>query len=161
VAAGAFCAVVQGPLWGQDAALAGVNLAVSVLFVFTGLMLHGEPGQRAVGLALVLAGLLRCLDFADAWSGPGWAIYDLIFGAADRLFGAWALLRYPNSSLLRSQRLYLILLACWMLGGRLLITVTARPQWDGAPASSWWPSLVPDLRLNDVVNYVVNAGFPA
>lgn len=158
VAAGGFCAVVQGPLWNQAPRLAAVNLAVSVLFVFTGLMLHREPGQRAVGWALVLAGLLRCLDFADAWGGSAWAIYTLIFGAVDRLFGAWALLRYPNSSLLRSQRLYLALLAGWMLAGRALIAVTARPQWDGAPASSWWPSLVPDLRLNDVVNYVVNAG---
>jgi signal transduction histidine kinase len=149
---------VQGPLWHSDAALAAVNLAVSVLFVFTGLMLRREPGQHAVGWALVIAGVLRSLDFADAWSGPPWAIYDLLFGAADRLFGAWALLRYPNPSLLRPQRLYLILLTGWMLAGRLLIAVTARPQWAGAPASSWWPTLIPDLRVNDVVNYVVNAG---
>jgi signal transduction histidine kinase len=158
VAAGGFCALVQGPLWHSDAALAAVNLAVSVLFVFTGLMLRREPGQHAVGWALVIAGVLRSLDFADAWSGPPWAIYDLLFGAADRLLGAWALLRYPNPSLLRPQRLYLILLTGWMLAGRLLIAVTARPQWAGAPASSWWPTLIPDLRVNDVVNYVVNAG---
>jgi signal transduction histidine kinase len=158
VAAGGFCALVQGPLWNTDAALAAVNLAVSVLFVFTGLMLRREPGQHAVGWALVIAGVLRSLDFADAWSGPPWAIYDLLFGAADRLFGAWALLRYPNPALLRPQRLYLILLTGWMLTGRLLIAVTARPQWAGAPASSWWPTLIPDPRVNDIVNYVVNAG---
>ena len=158
VAAAGFCALVQGPLWHTDPPLAGINLAVSVLFVCTGLMLRREPGQHAVGWALVLAGVLRSLDFVDAWSGPPWAIYALIFGAADRLFGAWALLRYPNSSLLRSQRRYLILLTGFMLAGRLLIAVTSRPQWAGAPASSWWPTLIPDLRLNDVVNYVVNAG---
>jgi signal transduction histidine kinase len=158
VAAGGFCALVQGPLWNTDAALAATNLAVSVLFVFTGLMLRREPGQRAVGWALVIGGVLRSLDFADAWNSSPWAIYDLIFGAADRVFGAWALLRYPNSSLQRSQRLCLALLTGWMLAGRLLILVTARPQWDGAPAGSWWPALIPDLRLNDVVNYVVNAG---
>jgi signal transduction histidine kinase len=158
VAAGGFCALVQGPLWHTDPPLAGVNLAVSVLFVGTGLMLRREPGQHAVGWALVLAGVLRSLDFVDAWTGPPWAIYALIFGAADRLFGAWALLRYPNSSLLRSQRRYLILLTGFMLAGRVLIAVTSRPQWAGAPASSWWPALIPDPRLNDVVNYVVNAG---
>jgi len=158
VVAGGFCALVQGPLWTDHAPLAGANLAVSVLFVFTGLLLRREPGQRGVGWALVLAGVLRSLDFADAW-GAGWlAVYTLIFGAADRLFGAWALLRYPNPSLLRHQRVYLVLLTGWMLAGRILIAVTALPQWDGAPASSWWPSLLPDLRLNDVVNYVVNAG---
>jgi signal transduction histidine kinase len=158
VAAGGFCAVVLGPLWNTDAALAAVNLATSVLFVFTGLMLRRERGQRGVAWALMIAGVLRSLDFVDAWSGPPWAVYDLIFGAADRVFGAWALLRYPNSSLLRYQRVYLVSLAGWMLAGRALIMVTAIPQWDGAPASSWWLSLIPDLRLNDVVNYVVNAG---
>lgn len=157
-AAGGFCALVQGPLWSQDAALAAVNLTTSVLFVSTGLMLRREPGQRTVAWALMIAGMLRSLDFVDAWSGPPWAIYDLIFGAADRLFGAWALLRYPNSSLLRYQRLYLVLLGSWMLAGRMMIAVTAIPQWDGAPAASWWPSLIPDLRLNDIINYVVNAG---
>jgi signal transduction histidine kinase len=158
VAAGGFCAVVLGPLWNTDAALAAVNLATSVLFVFTGLMLRRERGQRGVAWALMIAGVLRSLDFVDAWSGPPWAVYDLIFGAADRVFGAWALLRYPNSSLLRYQRVYLVSLAGWMLAGRALIMVTSVPQWDGAPASSWWLSLIPDLRLNDVVNYVVNAG---
>jgi signal transduction histidine kinase len=102
--------------------------------------------------------VLRSLDFADAWSGSPWAIYDILFGAADRVFGAWALLRYPNSSLLRYQRVYLIALTGFMLAGRLMIVVTAIPQWDGAPASSWWPSLISDHRLNDVINYVVNAG---
>ena len=159
VAAGGFCALVQGPLWNQDAALAGANLAVSVLFVFTGLMLRREPGQRGVGWALMFAGVLRSLDFVDAWGAGSLVLYTLIFGAADRFFGAWALLRYPNPSLLRHQRVYLALLAGWMLAGRVLIAVTALPQWDGAPASSWWwPSLAPDPRLNDVVNYVVNAG---
>jgi signal transduction histidine kinase len=156
--AGGLCALAQGPLWHQDAALAVANLAVSVLFVFTGLMLRSEPGQRGVGWALMIAGVLRSLDFADAWGPAPLALYTLIFGGADRLFGAYALLRYPNSSLLRHQRVYLVLLASWMLVGRVLIAVTTLPQWDGAPASSWWPSLAPDLRLNEVLNYVVNAG---
>jgi signal transduction histidine kinase len=157
-AAAGFSAVVQGPLWSEDAALAAVNLTTSVLFVFTGLMLRREPGQRGVAWALIILGVLRSLDFVDAWSGPPWAIYTLLFGAVDRVFGAYVLLRYPNSSLLRYQRVFLVLLTSWMLLGRLLIAVTAIPQWDGAPASSWWPSLIPDLSLNDVVNYVVNAG---
>ena len=157
-AAGGFSALVQGPLWYQKPSLAGANLTTTVLFVFTGLMLRFEPGQRAVAWALVFAGLFRSLDFADAWSGSGWAIYDLLFGAVDRLLGAFALLRYPNAALLRGQRLFLVLLAGWLLFGHVLILVTAEPQWDGLPASSWWPALAPDLTLNNVLNYVVNAG---
>src|ERR1700757_318827 len=98
-AVGVFSAVVQGPLWREDAALAAVNLTTSVLFVFTGLMPRREPGQRGVAWALILLGVLRPLDFVDAWSGPPWAIYTLLFGAIDRVFGAYVLLRYPNSSL--------------------------------------------------------------
>ena len=158
IAAAGFCVVVQGPLWIQVPALAAANLTASVLFVLTGWMLRREPGQRGVAWALMIAGLLRSLDFVDAWSGPPWALYDLLFGGADRLFGAYALLRYPNRSLSRSHRVYLVLLTGWMLAGRVLIVVTAIPQWDGAPASSWWLSLSPDLQLNDVINYAVNAG---
>ena len=158
IAVAGFCALVQGPVWNLDPALAGANLTVSVLFFCTGWMLRREPGQRGVAWALMLAGVLRSLDWVDAWSGAPWAVYDLLFGAADRVLGAYALLRYPNPSLQRHQRIYLVLLAGWMLVGRMLIMVTAIPQWDGAPASSWWLTLIRDMQLNDVINYVVNAG---
>ncbi len=157
VAAGGFCALVQGPLWIQNSALAAMNLSVSVIFVFTGLMLRKEPGQRPVALALMLAGIFRSVDFVDSWNGP-WPVYGLVFGGVDRLFGAWALLRYPNSSLLRYQRIYLFLLTGWMLIGRALIAVTSTAKWNGGPASWWWPALIPDMRLTDALNYVVNAG---
>ena len=157
VAAGCFCAAVQGPLWIHATALATVNLTVSLVFVFTGLMLRKEPGQRGVAWALMLAGIFRSVDFIDSWNGP-WPAYGLVFGGVDRLFGAWALLRYPNSALLRYQRIYLIVLAGWMLIGRTLIAVTSTAHWNGGPASWWWPALLPDQRLTDVLNYVVNAG---
>ena len=82
IATAGFGALVQGPIWSQDPALAGANLTVSVLFVLTGWMLRREPGQRGVGWALMLTGLLRPMDFADAGTAPPWAAYDLLFGAA-------------------------------------------------------------------------------
>ena len=157
VATGCFCALVQGPTWSQNSALAGMNLSVSLVFVFTGLMLRKEPGQRSVALALMLAGIFRSVDFVDSWNGP-WPAYALVFGGVDRLFGAYALLRYPNSSLLRYQRVYLILLTGWMLIGRALIAVTSTAKWNGGTASWWWPALIPNLRLTDALDYVVNAG---
>jgi signal transduction histidine kinase len=157
VAAGCFCALVQGRLWIQSSALAGMNLSVSLFFVFTGLMLRKDPAQRTVALTLMLAGIFRSVDFVDSWGGP-WPVYALVFGGVDRLFGAWALLRYPNSSLLRYQRIYLFLLAGWMLIGRVLIAVTSTAKWNGGTASWWWPALMPNLRLTDALNYVVNAG---
>jgi signal transduction histidine kinase len=152
------CALAEGPLWNQGTALATVNLAVSLLFVFTGLLIRDEPGQRSVAWALTLAGMLRSVDFIDSWNAGPWPLYGLIFGGMDRLFGAWALLRYPNLSLLKYQRLYLILLAGWMLIGRTLVAVTSTAQWNGGSASWWWPALIPNLRLTDMLNYVVNAG---
>jgi signal transduction histidine kinase len=157
VGAGCFCALVQGPLWLHSTALAAMNLAVSLVLVCTGLLLRKEPGQRGVAWALMLAGIFRSVDFIDSWNGP-WPAYGLVFGAVDRLFGAWALLRYPNSSLLRHQRAYLIVLTSWMMVGRMLIAVTSTAQWNGSPPSSWWPALLPDERLADVLNYVVSAG---
>jgi signal transduction histidine kinase len=157
-AVGGLCALAEGPLWNHATALAGVNLAVSLLFVFTGLRLRGEPGQRGVAYALMLAGVLRSFDFIDAWNESPLGVYTLVFGGVDRLFGAWALLRYPNHSLLRHQRIYLVLLTGWMLVGRVLIAVTSTAPLDGYPASSWWPTLISNTRLADILNYVVNAG---
>jgi len=45
-----------------------------------------------------------------------------------------------------------------MLVGRTLIAVTSTAQWNGGSASWWWPALVPNLRLNETINDVVNAG---
>jgi signal transduction histidine kinase len=155
---GTFSVLVQWPVWQQNGDLAGVNTAVTVLFVLTGLWLRREPGQRDVAWALMAAGVLRSLDFADAWSNSAVAVYDLIFGAADRVIGAWALLRYPNRALQKHQRIFLILLVIWMLGLRTLIAVTSRPQWDGQPASAWWPTLHADLPFNNLLYNVDNYG---
>jgi signal transduction histidine kinase len=151
-----FCALVQGPQWRESAALATVNLAVSLLFVFTGLMLDREPGQRVTAWALILAGVFRSVDFIDAWNGP-WAAYALVFGGVDRIFGAWALLRYPNTTLSRLQKRFLIAFAGWMLVGRTVIVVTSTAQWNGYPPS-WWPALIPDEPLSNTLNYVVHGG---
>jgi signal transduction histidine kinase len=157
IAVACFCALVQGPQWRESVALATVNLTASLLFVFTGLMLGREPGQRVTAWALIFAGLFRSVDFIDAWNGP-WPAYTLVFGGVDRIFGAWALLRYPNSSLSRLHRCYLITLAGWMLCGRTLLAVTTTARWDGGPPSWWWPALFPDQGLSTVLNYVVHAG---
>jgi signal transduction histidine kinase len=158
IAAGCVCALVQGTLWSQATVLAVVNVATALTFIGTGLLLRREQGQQGVAWALMLAGSFRALDFADSLSGGPWPLYDLIFGGMDRLAGAYALLRYPRPALLRYQRVYLIALASWMLLGRTLVSVTSTPAWQGNPASSWWLTLLPDLRLTTLLNGVVNAG---
>jgi signal transduction histidine kinase len=155
MASGCVCTLVQGSTWSHATVLAVVNLATSLTFVGTGLLLRQQPGQRRVAWALVLAGILRSLDFSDALGGPG-PLYALIFGGMDRLFGAYALLRYPRPALLRHHRVYLIALGAWMIVGRTLIAVTSTAVMNGNPASAWWPALWPDQRLSQAISDVVN-----
>ena len=150
LAAGGFCALAEGPLWHQSTALAAVNLSFALVLVFTGLMLRKERGQRVPAVALMLAGVFRCVDFIDAWNGA-WPAYAIVFGGVDRLFGGWALLRYPNHALSRVQRRFLVGLAGWMIAGRMLIVLTSTAQWMGGPRSWWWPAAWPDEQLSDVL----------
>jgi signal transduction histidine kinase len=157
VAVGGLLALAEGPQWRSSALLGGVNLACSLAYVFTALLLCKESGQRVTAMALFLAGVFRCLGFADAWHGA-WPAYTLVFGGIDRVFGAWALLRYPNSALTRPHRRFLLTLAGWMLGGRILLEVTSRARWAGYPAAGWWPALFPRQQLSAVLNYTVHGG---
>src|SRR4029077_3198898 len=137
--------------------LATVNVATSVTFIGTGLILRRDPRNRAVAWALIIAGALRSVDFTDPLGGP-WPFYTLVFGGMDRLAGAYALLRYPEPRLTRPQRVFLILLGTWMVIGRTLATVLSTPRWDGYPASSWWISIYPDRQLAQFVTDIVNVG---
>lgn len=157
VATAGFCALAQGPSWRATAPLASVNLLVTVVFMCTGLMLRKDPGQRGTAWALMLAGIFRSIDFIDAWNGV-WPAYALVFGGVDRLFGAWALLRYPNPRLLRYQRIYLAILTVWMLTGRMMVALTSTARWNGGPSSWWWPTVLANQGLSDGLNYAVNGG---
>jgi signal transduction histidine kinase len=157
-ALGAVDTVAELPLWKLSPALAVVNLAASLTFIVTGLLLYQEPGQRMVAWALILAGTFRSLDFIDAWNTGPWPVYAVVFGAADRVFGAWALLQYPWPRLKRPQRFYLIFLVGWMLTGRVLVVITSTAAATGYSASSWWPSLIPDLAVSNLIDLVLNCG---
>jgi signal transduction histidine kinase len=145
--------VLPWPDWTHWTALTAVNVVVALLFALTGLLLAREPGQRGLAWALVLTGICRPLDYIDAWGVGPFPFYALVFGGIDRVFGAWALLRYPNPSLSRGHRRFLIAFAAWMLVTRTLVGVTATPQWaSGGPV--WMPELLPDVRLATVLSIV-------
>jgi signal transduction histidine kinase len=149
--------VLPWPDWAHWTALTAVNVVVALLFALTGLLLAREPGQRGLAWALVLTGICRPLDYIDAWGVGPFPFYALVFGGIDRVFGAWALLRYPNPSLSRGHRRFLIAFAAWMLVTRTLVGVTATPQWAyGGPV--WMPELLPDVRLATVLSIVGYCG---
>ena len=155
--AAVFCALVQGPDWRRDPTLAVVNLRTSLAFVFAGYLLSQEKGQRGTGRALMLMGILRSVDFISAWNGP-WHAYQLVFGGTDRIFGAWAVLRYPNPSLTRRQRIFLGSLAAWMTIGRTLVAVTSTAAMNGGSAAWWWPTLISDGGFSSAAFAVVSIG---
>jgi signal transduction histidine kinase len=157
VVAAVLCVLVQGPDWKRDPTLALVNLRTSLAFTFAGYLLSRQKGQRGTGVALILMGILRSVDFISAWNGP-WHAYQLVFGGTDRLFGAWALLRYPNESLPRRQRIFLALFAGWMIIGRALVAVTSTAVMRGGSAAWWWPTLIPEARFSSAASTVISVG---
>jgi signal transduction histidine kinase len=157
-ALGALDTLAQLPMWRDTPALATVNVIMSLAFILTGLLLHREDGQRGVAWALILAGVFRSLDFVDAWSGGPWAVYAVVFGGIDRVFGGYAVLRYPRPALGRFERGYLALLAGWMLVTRSLVVVTSTAVSTGYPASSWWPTIAASPQLSNVFAALENIG---
>ena len=150
--------VAQLPMWRDTPTLATVNLVMSLSFILTGLLLRREEGQRGVALALILCGAFRSLDFVDAWTGGPWAAYAVVFGGIDRVFGAYAVLRYARPALTRVERAYIGLLTAWMLVSRSLVVVTSTAVSTGYPASSWWPTITADPSLSNFFSQAENVG---
>ena len=157
-ALGCLATLAELPLWRETPALATVNLIMSLAFILTGLLLRTEPGQCGVAWALILAGVFRSLDFIDAWNTGPWPVYAVVFGGIDRVFGAYAVLRYPRPALGRLQRIYVLILAGWMVVSRSLVVVTTTATATGYPASSWWPTITANARLSDLLAMIENIG---
>ena len=157
-ALGALDTVAQLPMWRDTPSLATVNVIMSLAFILTGLLLRREDGQRGVAWALILAGVFRSLDFVDAWNGGPWPVYAVVFGGIDRVFGAYAVLRYPRPALTRVERTYIGLLTGWMLVTRSLVVVTSTAVSTGYASASWWPTLSADPQLNHLFSIFENVG---
>jgi signal transduction histidine kinase len=157
-ALGGLATLAELPEWRASPTLATVNLVMSLTFILTGLLLRQERGQRGVAWALILAGVFRPLDFIDAWNTGPWPVYAVVFGGIDRVFGGYALLRYPRAALGRIQRAYLLGLAGWMVLSRSLVVVTSTAQSAGYPASAWWPTISVNPQLSGTFSAAENIG---
>ena len=157
-ALGCLATLAELPLLREIPALATVNLIMSLAFILTGLLLRTEPGQCGVAWALILAGVFRSLDFIDAWNTGPWPVYAVVFGGIDRVFGAYAVLRYPRPALGRLQRIYVLILAGWMVASRSLVVVTTTATATGYPPSSWWPTITANARLSDHLATIEHIG---
>jgi signal transduction histidine kinase len=155
IAAIAVGAVAEGSLWAHHPLLTTVNLLASAGLVGIGSWLVTQPGQRGTGWALILSGVARPLGWLDSWPSGPWPLYSVVFGYADSVFAAWALLRYPDPRLSRPVRWYLGVLAGWLICVPAVLVAVARPGWmvPRVDASTWWlPSAADPRVFADVSN---------
>jgi signal transduction histidine kinase len=153
-------AVAEGSLWADHPLLTTVNLLASAGLVGIGAWLVTQPGQRGTGWALMLSGVARPLGWLDAWPSGPWPLYSVVFGYADSVFAAWALLRYPEPRLRRPVRWYLGLLAGWLICLPAVLALVARPGWmvPKVNASTWWPPSAADPRVFADASHVFLVG---
>ena len=159
IIAGAVGAYLVAPLWAPHPLLAGTNWLAVIAFAAVGVLTlddeeHrnyrwlffgccvcwavGLAGSRAVGPLPVLAALAEPLTF---------------------VFVAAVLLRYPRAALTRrSERIFLLLLLCWLLAGRIIWIVTSDPAWYGYDQAVWWPTLHPSAVISQSVEFVYYLG---
>ena len=146
------------PAWRPNTVLAFTYVATAAAFVLTGLLLKDEPGQRGTGWALILADALEPLGLLNRWNFGPMPLYASVCGYLDEVFGAWALLRYPNPRLSRHQRVFLVTLTAWLVGGPALLAAVSRPGWQHVSASAWWLAWIPDRLWWDAATKVFDAG---
>ncbi|MDN3353839.1 ATP-binding protein [Actinomadura sp. DC4] len=154
-------ALAEGGLWVRHPLTTVVNLLVAAGAVGAGALLAGDVQQRVTGYALIASGVVRPLGWADEWvTGPG-PLYSAVFGYLSITLTAWALLRYPGSSLGRFRRRFMIALASWLIGVPAIQVCVARPEWVGdenATSATWWPYLWVNRPVFDLVTHALMAG---
>ena len=152
--------VAEGRLWAHHPLLTVVNLLGTAAFTVTGVLLGEDRAQRGTAWALILAGITLPLGWLDQWGAGPLPLYSVVFGYLSDIFGAWALLRYPEPRLSPGHRRFCAVLAGWLVLGPLFLACVSRPAWWGAPfhASAWWPALWPAQAVFHPVQYVFDVG---
>jgi signal transduction histidine kinase len=156
---GGLALFAQWPLWLAAPFLAGVNVVVTVTFLMTAVLLSEEPGQRTTAWALGLAGVFYSVSWVNEWNVGPLPLIASVLGLLSDLFGAWALLRYPEPRLRRwHDRGFMLAALVWLVGGPLVQALVSRPSWYPFGPAAWWPSLFPSRRLFAVVTQVFELG---
>jgi signal transduction histidine kinase len=156
---GGFALLAQWPLWVHDPVLAGINVLVTITFLMTAALLSEEPGQRTTAWALALAGVFYSLSWVNEWNVGPLPLIASVLGLLSDLFGAWALLRYPESRLRRwYDRGFVLVALVWLVGGPLVLALTSLPSWHQFNPAAWWPSLFPNRELFAAATRVFDVG---
>ncbi|WP_433799967.1 sensor histidine kinase [Actinomycetospora sp. CA-084318] len=138
-----FAAVAVLPAWRTDPLLALVNLAVTIGFAVTALVLTGEPDQRPnvhtflVAAACWTAGYTSVLAPTGPWALVQWVVGPLVFPVLMAV-----LLRYPFPRPLAARdRVLVVTLAVLLAALRITWALIEEPGRLGFDPRSWWPTL--------------------
>jgi DNA-binding CsgD family transcriptional regulator len=142
-------ALVEGPMWPTAPWLALGNVCTSFTLVVAGLDLRKHEVHRGTGWALVIVGVAHPLGWWNVWNFGPFPFYATVFGELDDIFGTWVVMRYPEHRMCKYRRIYLGILATWLIGGRLILAALSRPAYygEGISPSAWWPAIFPDHRF--------------
>jgi signal transduction histidine kinase len=158
-AATALGSLAQGGLWLRHPLLTVVNIPVTATFVATGVLLLEDSRQRGTAWALILAGITRPLGWLNQWNIGPFPLYSVVFGYLANIFGAWALLRYPEQRLAATHRRFVQVAAGFLILGPALLTCVSEPDWwDGLATTSWWTGWWPHRALFQVSSVVFDVG---
>jgi signal transduction histidine kinase len=137
-------ALSMWPSLRDNAVIGVINLLVAVSFMATGVILGDEPAQQSTARALKLAAIFYLVSWWWTWPGD-WEVDPLpllsfLFGYLWFVFGALALLRYPEPVLNRwYERVYILALGGWIRLVKLLLSIVSLLEWAGYDGRAWWP----------------------
>lgn len=140
-----------------------INLLVAVSFVATAVVLGETKEYRTTALALGVTAGFWLMSWWWTWP-PDWqvgpvALLSSVFGYFWFVCGGVALLRYPSTRLALVERIYFMMMAGFIIAGKIAIALVSKPEWHyNYSHESWWPSAAPDFALYktlDAIFYIV------
>ncbi|MCK9921659.1 sensor histidine kinase [Frankia sp. AgPm24] len=150
----AFAVACEWPAFQDSPFAATANVAVTLAFILTAIMLNGEESLGSVTGALALGGALWALSWTAAWvDGPSALVSSFAYSHFWICVG-WGVLRYPTGRLRDNRERALLAAAVLVVPvANLVLIGISRPQWFGYPpgADLWWYGSPIDHGTHNVI----------
>ena len=146
-------------MWQNRPVLALGNGLLSLALLAAGILLLDEPAQQGPAIMLIGSSALLTAGWLDNWHAGPLPLISVPASPLGIVLASWAVFRYPNAP--REVRVglrFFVLIFVWLAAGEIASIVVARPRWAGFPASTWWPTLLPDHPAYTAVSEIVDVG---
>ena len=152
-------AIAFWPMWQDRPVLALGSSLLSLALLAAGILLLDEPAQQGPAIMLIGSSALLTAGWLDNWHAGPLPLISVPASPLGIVLASWAMFRYPNAP--REVRVglrFFLLIFVWLAVGEIASIVVARPRWAGFPASTWWPTLLPDHPAYTVISEIVDVG---